>query len=165
MTHRKPHGHWNQEAKDLAVVHKPEDANSESGYIRISRGNKVHYLHRWVWEQLVGPIPTGMQIDHKNGIRTDCRIDNLRCVKQIANLRNSAIRSDNTSGVKGVSKWAKGNAWRATVYKLDGTMKCKTFSIAKYGDDTAFTMACDARQDMMAELNLQGAGYTARHIT
>lgn len=163
MKDRMPWGYWNKDATELAVAHPPEACNSPTGYIRISRENKIHYLHRWVWEQLVGPIPAGMQIDHINGVRTDCRVENLRCVKQIANLRNSAMRSDNTSGVKGVSFWVAGNAWRATAYKLNGKPWNKTFSIAKYGHDMAFDMACDARQAMVEELNNQGAGYTDRH--
>lgn len=37
-------------------------------------------VHRIVWESVHGPIPDGLQINHKNGIKTDNRIDNLELV-------------------------------------------------------------------------------------
>lgn len=163
MKTRVPMHHWNQDAKSLAICHSPADVNSASGYIRISRENKVVYLHRWLWNELVGPIPAGFTIDHINGVRYDCRMDNLRCVPWKTNLRNAAMRSDNSSGVTGVSFWSAGNAWRASVILLNGKQRCKTFSVAKWGEAHAFALACDARQDMIDELNQQGAGYTSRH--
>lgn len=163
MKDRMPMGYWNQSPKDLAVNHPKEAANSASGYIRVSRNNVIHYLHRWLWEQLIGPIPAGYTIDHINGKRTDCQLTNMRCVEWVYNLRNASMRVDNTSGVTGVSFWSAGNAWRAVVYDpITGKQKCKTFSLAKW-KDMAFTMACDAREDMIQELNERGAGYTERH--
>lgn len=163
---RMPMGYWNRPIAELAVAHPLEAANSVSGYIRISRGNKVHYLHRWLWEQRNGVIPEGYTIDHINGIRTDCRWVNMRCIPWAVNLRNSAKRSDNKSGVTGVSLWKspKGEFWRATcTNNLTKKQKCKVFSINKYGYDFAFELACDARADMIEDLNQQGAGYTDRH--
>lgn len=34
------------------------------GYAHITRNYKVIYAHRYVYEQLIGPIPEGMTIDH-----------------------------------------------------------------------------------------------------
>ena len=34
--------------------------------------------HRYIWEKHFGPIPIGMHIHHKNGIRDDNRIENLQ---------------------------------------------------------------------------------------
>jgi hypothetical protein len=34
-------------------------------------------VHRFLWETLVGEIPKGKVINHKNGVKTDNRIDNL----------------------------------------------------------------------------------------
>lgn len=163
MKSRMPMNYWNQDAITLAIAHPEEACNSASGYIRISRKNTIMYLHRWIWEQLVGEIPEGHQIDHINGVKTDCRLENLRCVPQVYNLRNSKMRSDNTSGVTGVSYWKAGHAVRASVINhITKKQKCKTFSIKKYGE-SAFDLACDARADMLEELNKNGAGYTDRH--
>jgi hypothetical protein len=156
-------GYWNRPAKDLAILYPTSDANSKSGYIRVSRQNKVVYLHRLIWEELVGPIPAGMQVDHINGNKTDNRLSNLRLVPQKTNLRNSSKRSDNTTGVTGVSYWKSGNAYRAvTICPNTGKQKIKTFSVAKYGEQQAFQLACDAREAAMKGLVNAGL-YTNRH--
>ena len=35
-----------------------------SGYGEITCGRIRYYAHRWVYEQLIGPIPEGLQLDH-----------------------------------------------------------------------------------------------------
>ena len=46
--------------------------------------------HRLVWEVLRGPIPRGLQINHKNGIKYDNRPENLEVVTQLENRRHAA---------------------------------------------------------------------------
>lgn len=50
------------------------------GYERSGRPNPQdeQYIHRIIWESVHGPIPAGLQIDHRNGVRSDNRIANLR---------------------------------------------------------------------------------------
>ena len=44
-------------------------------------GTPIYKLeHRIVWEKAYGPIPDGMHIHHKNGVRDDNRLENLECV-------------------------------------------------------------------------------------
>jgi hypothetical protein len=38
-------------------------ANKPQGYGRLSRGSHLQYAHRWTYELLVGPIPTGLFLD------------------------------------------------------------------------------------------------------
>ena len=56
----------------------------KDGYVRYSpySGGKLwnRRAHRIVWESFVGPIPPGMQINHKNGIKGDNRLENLEVV-------------------------------------------------------------------------------------
>lgn len=47
------------------------------------------FKHRAIWESLVGPIPDGMQINHKNGIKTDNRIENLEVVTGSENIQHA----------------------------------------------------------------------------
>lgn len=46
-------------------------------------------VHRLVAEAFLGGIPDSMQINHKNGIRTDNRVENLEVVSCSDNLRHS----------------------------------------------------------------------------
>ena len=48
-----------------------------NGYIRVRHNNDYVLEHRKVWEDTYGIIPNGFQIHHKNGIKTDNRIENL----------------------------------------------------------------------------------------
>lgn len=61
--------------------------------------------HRVIWALHTGAWPEH-QIDHINGNRADNRWRNLRAVTSAENMRNKRQRSNNTSGVTGVS-WAK----------------------------------------------------------
>lgn len=63
---------------------------------------KDMYAHRVVWFLHYGEWPSEC-IDHINGVRTDNRVDNLRSVSRRVNIKNSKRRSDNTTGVTGVS--------------------------------------------------------------
>ena|ERR1700693_5874226 len=45
----------------------------KSGYGQYGVDHTMVYAHRYCWEQLVGPIPDGMQVNHKNSChRRDC---------------------------------------------------------------------------------------------
>lgn len=163
MKKRRPMGYWNKPVAQLAKRYPASDANSPTGYIRVSRNNKLAYLHRLVWEELVGPIPPGMQIDHINRCRTDNRLSNLRLVSITENRRNMTKRSDNQTGVTGVSYWEAGGAYRAVVgHYPNGSSKFKTFSINKYGEQGAFSRACEAREAALATLS-KTEGYTHDH--
>ena len=80
--------------------------------------------------------------------------------------RNTGGRKHNTSGVKGAS-WQTINGIlyaRAQWYDLDGKQKYKLFSSKKLGREKAFAEACAFRKRMVEDLQLQGAGYTKRHL-
>lgn len=72
------------------------------GYIQTSLATGVVMLaHRIIWMMVHGRWPTH-DIDHKNGVRTDNRLCNLREATRSENHRNKAVRSDNSLGIKGV---------------------------------------------------------------
>lgn len=160
-----PHGYWQRPAQDLAIIHPAGIYTCNRGYIQMNRGGKRVYLHRWLWEQLVGPIPPDHEIDHKNGNRNDCRIDNLRVVKKVANMRNRAKPKNNSSGTTGVGRYVmRGVPYWIASWNCPLTQKSrqKTFNITKYGEDQAKQMAIDFRADKLRELQ-QNHGYTLRH--
>lgn len=54
-------------------------------------------------------------VDHVNGDTLDNRRSNLRLASHAQNMRNACLRSDNTSGTKGVRLFRGGRKWVATI--------------------------------------------------
>lgn len=79
---------------------------------------------------------------------------NIRWESPLQQAHNRGKFVTNTSGVTGVSlKQDKGYAyWIAFWCDKDKKLKSKHFSIAKFGYDQAFEMACDYRKEMISEL-------------
>lgn len=61
--------------------------------VRLSKPfRSIMRVHRLVWETFKGTIPSGYELDHKNTIRNDNRLENLRCVTHIENDNNPLSR-------------------------------------------------------------------------
>ena len=71
------------------------------GYAVINGRKK--YLHHYVWELAGRSIPDGMEIDHDNRDKSDCRLDNLRVTTRSGNLLNKAAR--NVRRREGMRQW------------------------------------------------------------
>jgi len=89
------------------------------GHLQLNIYNKNYMAHRVVWMHHYRCEPNG-DLDHINGIPDDNRLINLREATVSQNLCNSRLRSDNTSGRKGVY-WSRGK-WQAFITK-DGKSK------------------------------------------
>ena len=81
--------------------------------------------------------PEGMDIDHIDGDGLNNRKANLRVVTTSQNLCNTRLRSDNTSGYKGVSFRKKIAKWEAYIrvdgkHKALGLFNCPTSAHAAY---------------------------------
>lgn len=64
------------------------------GYVRVQlsppRGKgRLYPVHRLVLAAFVGPMPDGMTVNHKNGIKHDNRVENLEYMTIADNLRHS----------------------------------------------------------------------------
>lgn len=74
---------------------------NDGGYVLCIVDQQRVRLHRAAWAITNGEWPAG-QIDHINGIRNDNRMCNLRIASASQNMQNTSLRSDNSTGVKGV---------------------------------------------------------------
>ncbi len=86
--------------------------DSDTKYRKISIDNVNHLEHRLAWLYMTGEWPSD-QIDHKNTVRSDNWWSNLRIGSQTMNNGNLTLRSDNTSGFKGVSFHSPSGKWLA----------------------------------------------------
>lgn len=94
------------------------------GY-RCGRLNYQYVLaHRVIWKIMTGDEPDA--IDHIDGDRSNNRWKNLRSVTTSVNNRNVSRRSDNHSGVVGVS-WNKQKQKWAALLHIDRKIKCLGF--------------------------------------
>jgi hypothetical protein len=81
----------------------------KTGYRTISIDGTDYRAHRLAWFYVNQEWP-GL-LDHRNEVKTDNRIDNLREATKSQNAMNCGNRSDNKTGAKGVSWYAKANRW------------------------------------------------------
>lgn len=93
-------------------------ARTSDGYGQIWSNGKAIYTHRFAWEQVNGPIPEGMFLDHEFHCNPACcNIEHLRLA---TNPQNTANRSgpdirNMASGVRNVER--SGRKWRVVVMK------------------------------------------------
>jgi hypothetical protein len=72
------------------------------GYVFIGIDGTAYPAQKLAWLHVTGEWPIAI-VDHKSRDRADNRFDNLRLATQTENNQNKSIRSDNASGVTGVS--------------------------------------------------------------
>ena len=68
------------------------------GYLKISFKNKSYLAHRLIWMWLHGTFDNEC-IDHINGITSDNRMINLRCVSLSDNQNNQSIHRNETQSI------------------------------------------------------------------
>lgn len=91
------------------------------GYIVIHISGKRYPLHRLAFLYMCGEFPESV-VDHINGDKLDNRWVNLKSTSICENNRNKPIRSDNKSGVNGVTFHKETKKWQATI-RVNGVTK------------------------------------------
>ncbi len=81
--------------------------------VRGSNGKRgLSYMHR----AIMGVTDSTIEVDHKDRNATlDNREGNLRFATHAQNIMNQGIRTNNTSGFKGVSWYKRRHKWRAQI--------------------------------------------------
>lgn len=108
------------EQRFWAKVQKSENCwawtalTNSDGYGHIWVDGRYRRAHRVAWEMTNGPIPEGMDLDHRCGNRACVNPDHLRVTTRSQNGQHrTGSQCNNTSGVRGVT-WRKDkNTWRA----------------------------------------------------
>jgi hypothetical protein len=104
----------NHVKKGRIAGHKSKNANNF--YICIHYQKHTYYAHRLAWVFMTGKLPNN-NIDHINGIGTDNKWCNLRCVPQTINARNrSKATITSLSGITGIRYIEKTKKWIARIY-------------------------------------------------
>lgn len=96
---------------------KPGTLTQGYYFVNLSKQGKHrnHLIHILVGDAFI-PNPKHVRcIDHKNGDKTDNRLENLRRCTQSQNIMNSAKRKNASSQYKGVTWDKKANTWRAQI--------------------------------------------------
>lgn len=74
----------------FACTPKRCDAPTKAGYRRVTVGQHGFVMaHRVVWIAANGPIPPGLEVNHKNGVHDDNRLDNLELVTPSGNVQHA----------------------------------------------------------------------------
>lgn len=120
---------WKSDSSNNGNYRAGQIAGSrKDGYVVIRIFTKPYRAHRLAWLYVHGEWPKD-RIDHKNGIRNDNRILNLRPCTQGDNVRNSRRPKTNTSGYKGVSFNTEHRKWRAAI-----TVNGRSFNLGYFLD-------------------------------
>lgn len=80
---------------------------NKQGYLQFgpwcNKEKQTYLAHRFIWECFNGLIPENMEIDHINTIRTDNRIENLRCCTSKENSNNPLSLKRSSATHKGIT--------------------------------------------------------------
>lgn len=87
---------------------------SKEGYNIIGFQNGLYYGHRLAWYFMKRRWPK-KEIDHRDCDRSNNKWSNLRQADRFQQRRNSKMRSDNTSGYKGVCWAEKEGRWLVSI--------------------------------------------------
>ncbi|EFX9262095.1 HNH endonuclease [Shigella sonnei] len=137
-------------------------AGAEAGYYGLNYKyvglkGRDYFVHRVIWKWVTEEDPQA-EIDHKNGNGFDNRWCNIRKATSSQNNCNKIIQVNNTSGVKGVSRFVNNNGyerWCAAI-QVNGKRKQKVFPFTDEGLALASEWLDDMRKSIHDEFACGG---------
>lgn len=121
-------------------------SKKSNGYYVFYAKNST-YIHRII----LGIDDPNIIIDHIDRNPKNNKKNNLRITNHSGNKRNLPIKSNNTSGIKGVRYDKNRQSWIMEIRDLDGKRIRKSFSCRKYGEEKAKQMAIEIRKQLEKE--------------
>jgi hypothetical protein len=122
-----------------------------------SPSNKTYYAIRFSYvegkqkrlhmHRVIMNTPDGMFTDHINGNGLDNRKYNLRICTNSQNQHNTGLRTDNTSGYKGVSWHKKDKKWLTAIQINKKRVYLGSFETA----ENAYTAYCNKAKEVRGE--------------
>lgn len=110
---------WLMDAEDLPLLDDYFWSKDDKGYICRDTHSELGLLRL---HRVIMNASKDVQVDHRNGNKSDNRKQNLRRCTNTENQHNVGRRPDNTSGYKGVGRYKSGNKWIARIC-CDGKRK------------------------------------------
>lgn len=108
------------------AAHRPVKTSERTDFymqFAACRNGKYSHLavHRAVWEAFNGPIPKGLEVNHKNLNRADNRLENLELVTHQQNCQHAAdLNRQNPSNFAQDAR-----VWRGAYYEKKKARKAK----------------------------------------
>jgi hypothetical protein len=122
-----------------------------SRYIHIKINGRQYKAHRVAWMLHYGEWPNGF-IDHRNEIKIDNRICNLRVCTPSQNHANAGLSKQNTTGHKNVSRSAR-HGWKVRI-----TYNGKRHEWRRRNKEDAIKLAKEKRIEFFGEFANHGEG-------
>ena len=83
---------------------------------------------RLIWEIHFGPIPDGLEVDHKDRNKLNNFVENYELKTRSGNACNRGVHSNNALGMKGVSR----DSYNPTMFRAFIKKNGKTVNLGKF---------------------------------
>lgn len=104
------------DAADISIVEKFNwHAHSEKCGLTYARASILGTGRKIKMHRLLLDAPNGVLVDHRDGDGLNNRRENIRLATSLENQRNQRLRSDSTSGLKGVTWHKARNKWYSQI--------------------------------------------------
>lgn len=97
----------------------------QDGYAHASYEGKRVRVHRWSWEQVNGPVPPGLELDHLCRTRGCVRPDHLQAVSHRENMMRGVAPSA-VNAKKTQCKHGHPFSGENLILQIDGRRSCRT---------------------------------------